>query len=63
LIDQLEEPDILQKLLGFPKGVGLDLSKLILTGNSFGGMTAIGTSCLDNRIKVCLPYDPWFLPY
>jgi hypothetical protein len=41
----------------------LDLDKIVMSGHSFGGITALSTSCKDSRIKVCLPLDPWFLPY
>ena len=47
----------------FPEGVGLDMSKLTISGHSLGGITAIGTAVRDARIKVCLPMDPWFFPY
>ena len=45
---------------GFPEGVTLYLDKLIMSGHSFGGMTAIETSLNEpERIKACLTLDPW----
>jgi hypothetical protein len=46
--------------LKFPVGVNLNLDKLIMSGHSFGGMTAIDATRLEpDRIKVCLTMDPW----
>lgn len=46
--------------LRFPPGVHLDLSKLILSGHSFGGMTCIETARNEPvRVKACLTFDPW----
>jgi len=39
------------------------MSKLSIGGHSFGGMTAIGSTNRDSRIKACIPIDPWFLSY
>lgn len=48
LIDELFNEEtreiLLRKKLGFPEGINLDMSKLVVTGHSFGGMTAIETS-------------------
>lgn len=41
----------------------LDLDKIVLGGHSFGGMTAIAASKLDNRIKACITLDPWLFVY
>lgn len=41
----------------------LDLSKLIMAGFSFGGLTAIEASKrFSSDIKYCITYDPWFHP-
>lgn len=46
--------------LKFPTGVKLNLNKLIMSGYSFGGMTAIDVASVEpDRIKVCLTMDPW----
>ena len=39
------------------------MSKLIMAGHSFGGITAIGATNKDSRITACIPMDPWFFPY
>lgn len=62
LIDDLYKPDFLQKTLGFPEGVELDLDKLILGGHSFGGCTAIVIANKDPRVKVLYGLDPWLWP-
>jgi predicted dienelactone hydrolase len=43
LIDEISQPSFLQKM-GFPEDVSLNLDQLIVSGHSFGGMTAIDTS-------------------
>ena len=45
--------------LGFPASVKLDLSKLILGGYSFGGLTALCTAKKDERIKLVCTLDPF----
>lgn len=39
------------------------MDKLIISGHSFGGGTAVGAGIKDDRIKACLPLDPWLWPY
>ena len=41
----------------------MDFGKIIVSGHSFGGITAIGAAINDKRIKACLPMDPWFYCY
>jgi hypothetical protein len=58
-IDEIIQPNFMQRS-GFPDGVSLNLDKLIMSGHSFGGMTAIDSSLNEpERIKVCLTLDPW----
>ena len=42
-IDEISDPSFMEKA-GFPEGVTLNLDKLIMSGHSFGGMTAIDVS-------------------
>lgn len=49
--------------MNFPKEIKIDLDKIILSGHSFGGMTAISTSRLDTRVKACFTLDPWLYAY
>jgi predicted esterase len=50
----------MEEKLKFPVGVKLNLDKLIMSGYSFGGMTAIDVASVEpDRIKVCLTMDPW----
>jgi len=62
LIDSISEPGFLQKQFKFPEGIDLDLDKIVCCGHSFGGITAITTAALDDRIKCAMALDPWFLP-
>ena len=64
LIDELFDQELLEVImkvkLRFGSGVKLDLTKLIVSGHSFGGMTAIETAMLEpHRVKMCLTMDPW----
>ena len=64
LVDQMhEEPNFLQKELGFPETVSLDLDKLAVSGHSFGGISAVLVASKEPRVKACLSMDPWFLPF
>lgn len=62
LIDEIQQPDYLQKTLGFPPGVTLDMQRLIINGHSFGGITSIASAVEDKRIKLSLSLDPAFTP-
>lgn len=42
--------------------VKLDLSKLIMNGQSFGGSTAVRVAKSEPRAKAVLTMDPWFFP-
>jgi cephalosporin-C deacetylase-like acetyl esterase len=39
--------------------VQLDLSQLVMSGHSFGGMTTIEVAKSDPRVKITLTMDPW----
>ena len=51
------------KKLGFSEKVQIDTSRLIITGHSFGGITAINLAKSDARIKLCATLDPWLYAY
>lgn len=40
----------------------LDLSAPVMSGHSFGGVTAITTLARDNRFKIGVSLDPWMFP-
>jgi predicted dienelactone hydrolase len=40
-VDELQKPDFLKSKLGFKEEVCLDLDNLVVSGHSFGGITAI----------------------
>ena len=61
-IDEIYEPNFMQSKMGFASEVSLDLDKLVVSGHSFGGITAISSAVKDKRIKACLPMDAWFFP-
>ena len=56
----MNDKDWLKKVLDFPAGITVDLMKLVVSGHSFGGITAILAAKNDPRIMNCLPMDPWF---
>ena len=62
LIDELHEDNYLQNYLDFPEGIALDLDKLVISGHSFGGTTAVDIANTDNRVKACVVLDPWLYP-
>lgn len=37
----------------------LDMSKLVLSGHSFGGITALNQANVDSRVKATFTFDPW----
>jgi hypothetical protein len=45
-IDEISHPNFMQRA-GFPEGITLNLEKLIMSGHSFGGMTAIDASVCE----------------
>lgn len=54
----------MQNKLGLDLPNGIDLSKLIVSGHSFGGMTALAVAKTEpKRIKACLTLDPWLYAY
>lgn len=59
LIDDIHKPDFLQKYLGFNCITRLDLSRLVVGGHSFGGMTALEVARNDSRVKAVFTFDPW----
>ena len=60
LIDDMHEEDFLQTRLGFSSHARLDMSKLIVGGHSFGGITAIAVAERDKRVRACATLDPWY---
>lgn len=65
LIDEIsrESGRALLSRIGFSPSFELDLSKLTISGHSFGGMTAIKVAKDDPRVKLCATLDPWFFTY
>ena len=62
LLDDLFAPNFAQKTLGFSANTNLDLSRLVIGGHSFGGMTAISVANQDRRVRACFTLDPWLWP-
>ena len=60
IIDQLEK--IQSGKIKHPLNGYLDLSRIGMTGHSFGGATSAFASYLDNRIKATSVLDSWFNP-
>lgn len=65
LIDELmlDSGKHLMRRLGFPDKVEIDTSRLIISGHSFGGITAINMAKEDPRIKLCATLDPWLFAH
>ena len=59
LIDDLYQDKFLQETLDFDQESSLDLTKLVVGGHSFGGMTAIEIAKSDSRCKYHFAIDPW----
>ena len=55
------QPYFLQNVLNFPPRIKLDLDKLVISGHSFGGLTALLTAAQNRQFKACLTMDPWFI--
>ena len=62
MLDEIYD-NILTKTLNFPNTSHLDLNKLVISGHSFGGMTAIKLASQDKRIRACGTLDPWLFAY
>ena len=60
LIKEISPKFFLQDQLDFPKNYSLDMSKLAMTGHSFGGTAAIMAAARNPEIKACLTMDPSF---
>lgn len=39
----------------------IDMSRLVMSGHSFGAMTAIEVARMSKEIKCVIPLDPYFL--
>jgi len=61
LIDEILTIDFLQQKLNFSVSSSIDSEKLVMSGYSFGGMTAIATAREDPRCKFLFAIDPWML--
>jgi len=52
----------LKKELSWSDQVKLATDKIIMSGHSFGGATALLVGNSDPRIKAVLTHDPWLFP-
>ena len=60
MIDDIyDQTQMLQHTLGFSENVKMDLTKLIIGGHSFGGMSSVYTAFRDPRIKTVFGFDAW----
>jgi alpha-beta hydrolase superfamily lysophospholipase len=62
LIDELYQTDFLKQTLKLSQNVQLNLDKLIVSGHSMGGATALRVGNSDERVKGVLTNDPWLMP-
>lgn len=64
LIDELHEKEFLEANLAIDnsRSISLDLGRLVVSGHSFGGATALAAAAKDRRVKAVSAMDPWFFP-
>ena len=62
LVDFVSTTNMLQDILKMDPTAVLDLEKLVMAGQSFGGAAALKASHDDARIKCCATWDPWICP-
>jgi len=64
LIENDRGKDSLLWNASFPDWLKIDTKKIIVSGHSFGGMTAIKSAMIErSSVKACLTFDPWFYLY
>ena len=61
LCEEIHSKVIMSKL-GFGV-IPIATDKIIASGNSFGGMTAIRAAQVEERFRACLTLDPWLYCY
>ena len=63
LIDEIEQGSFLQQL-GFDSATFplIAFKKLVITGHSYGGATAVYVASSDTRVKACATLDMGTLP-
>ena len=61
VLDEITSGEALKKIE--LSGVKLALNKLVVSGHSFGGITAISAAYADDRVKACVTFDPWLFVY
>lgn len=62
MVDFVCTPNVLQDVFKMEPTVNLDLGKLVMAGQSFGGAAAFLAANDDPRIKSCMTLDPWICP-
>jgi len=66
LVNDLAQPSpkLHQKIFGTASGAQMDIKELVVTGHSFGGITALITaSRLGSDCRACCVMDPWLYAY
>lgn len=59
LITEMEDPLFLKNVLNTDDSISVDVSKLIVSGHSMGGSTALMIGDCDERVQTVLAHDPW----
>lgn len=59
LLDDISRPGFMKETLSFSETAAFDFDRLIMSGHSFGGMTAIEMAHSDSRCKALFGIDPW----
>lgn len=58
------KPEFHDDIFGSAKDASVDMKELVLSGHSFGGITALLSAVkLGEACKACLTMDPWLFAY
>ena len=62
LINTITKDNFLQTKVGFTTSVKLDPTKIVISGHSMGGATALQVGSNNTKINCVLTNDAWLLP-
>jgi platelet-activating factor acetylhydrolase len=62
VISSLAKPDFVRKVFGPEATMSIDLSKVAISGHSFGGITALQVGLKNMKVKGVVSLDPTFSP-
>lgn len=59
LITEILDKAFLENFLNATGQAQIDSSKIVMTGHSYGGSTALKSGDVDQRIRIVMAHDPW----